>query len=206
MILQQTPGLLKRIYPSLTWKKESENEIFLTFDDGPHPTITRWILDELDKYQAKATFFCVGENLSLFREMAEETRSRGHMLANHTFRHENGWKTRSKNYLKSISACNDLLAEMVNCSNQLFRPPYGRIKRNQISEVRKNYEIVMWSHLSWDFKKNLDISSSIENLQKAQLGSIVVFHDNEKSFGNLKKILPPVLEHWSSLNYEFSVL
>ncbi len=206
MIPKQTPGIIKRIYPSLVWKKESKNEIFLTFDDGPHPEITPWVLDQLSDYEAQATFFCIGENLSRFREIGVEAINQGHKLANHTFHHENGWKTSTQDYLKSVEMCNKIVTEIRGQPNDLFRPPYGRIKKSQISQLRSDYRIIMWSHLSWDFKRKLSVSKSIRKLKVVEPGSIVVFHDNEKSFENLKAILPVCLEHWSSLNYKFSVI
>ncbi len=202
----QTPDLIKKIYPSLIWEKKSQDELFLTFDDGPHPEVTPWILDLLDHYQAKATFFCVGENLAQFNQTAIDTVNRGHKLGNHTNHHENGWKTKTREYLKSIYECNELFTEIQRRKNELFRPPYGRIKRSQILELKSDYRIIMWSHLAGDFKKKLDVSKSIRMLKKTRPGSIIVFHDNEKSFENLKAILPACLEHWSSLNYKFSVI
>ncbi len=206
MISNQTPGILKKIYPSLTWEKESSSEIYLTFDDGPHPEITPWVLEQLDAYEAKATFFCVGECLNQFKKIAEETINRGHKLANHTYHHEKGWKTSNDAYGKSVEKCNKVVNEIQKQPNKLFRPPYGRIRRNQILQLRSNFRIIMWSHLALDFKEKLNISKSIRKLKAARPGSIIVFHDNEKSFENLRKMLPECLAHWSSLNYKFAVL
>ncbi|MEP1097484.1 MAG: polysaccharide deacetylase family protein [Cyclobacteriaceae bacterium] len=204
--LYKSPKILKTIYPDLTWDINSEKEIFLTFDDGPHPEITKWVLDQLDDYDAKATFFCVGKNLEDFKQTALETTKRGHLLANHSQNHEDGRRTENEDYYQSLSACLDKIEDIQGVKRKLFRPPYGQIKRQQIRQIRSEYQIVMWSHLAWDFKSNLKISESIENLMKAKPGSIIVFHDNEKSFNNLKQILPKVLAYWASKNYKFNTL
>ena len=202
----KTPKILEKIYPALEWKKESLNELFLTFDDGPHPEITSWVLKELDRFDAKATFFCVGENLKLHPETAKKIVSTGHHIANHTKDHSKGWEIPNQDYFRNISACEEEINNVQQKENRLFRPPYGRIRKTQIEELKSKYQIIMWSHLSWDFDKNLNISKSIKSLKIAKPGSIIVFHDSEKSFDNLKILLPEVLTHWSSLNYKFSTL
>ncbi|MEP5612368.1 MAG: polysaccharide deacetylase family protein [Cyclobacteriaceae bacterium] len=204
--LYKSPKILKNIYPDLTWDTNSEEEIFLTFDDGPHPEITTWVLDRLEEHDAKATFFCVGANLVAFRSTALETAKRGHLLANHSQNHEDGRRTENEDYYESISTCMNKIEDIQGSKRKLFRPPFGQIKRQQAKRLRNEYRIIMWSHLAWDFKPKLKISESIENLKKAKPGSIVVFHDNEKSFHNLKQILPEMLTYWAAKNYKFNTL
>jgi len=204
--LYKSPKILKSIYPDLIWDINSEEEIFLTFDDGPHPEITSWVLGQLDEYNAKATFFCVGKNLDDFSETAIEATKRGHLLANHSQNHEDGRRTEDEAYFQSIATCWDKIVDIQGNKIKLLRPPYGQIRKRQIQQLTSEYRIIMWSHLAWDFKPNLKIQNSIENLKKAKPGSIIVFHDNEKSFQNLRQILPEVLTHWASKNYKFNTL
>lgn len=202
----KTPRILEAAFPSLVWRRKSTSEIFLTFDDGPHPEITPWVLEELKKVNAKATFFCVGENLESQAELAKKIVEEGHLVANHTYNHLKGWKVDNQTYLENVVQCDKAIESIQSNKNKLFRPPYGRIKKSQIENLVSNYEIIMWSHLSWDFDRKLDIEKSIKNLKKASPGSIVVFHDSEKAFNNLKILLPQMLAHWYSLNYKFSTL
>ncbi len=204
--IHKTPGILKWLYPSLTWERESENQIHLTFDDGPQPDVTNWILAELDKYDAKATFFCVGQNMEKYPDIVKETISRGHKVANHTFDHLKGWTTDDAQYISNISKCDRHLTVVKGSEKNLFRPPYGRIRRSQIKALTDNYEIIMWSHLSWDFDVNVNIRGSLTHLKKAESGSILVFHDNEKSFKNVKSMLPELLVFYNERKYKFSTL
>lgn len=204
--LYKSPKILKNIYPDLVWDTNSKDEVFLTFDDGPHPDITPWVLDQLDSYAAKATFFCVGANLEQFKKTAMETIARGHLLANHSQNHEDGRRTEDEIYFESISSCWEKIEKIQGGKKKLFRPPFGQIRKHQIQKLKTEYRIVMWSHLAWDFKEGLNVTESVNKLKKAKPGSIVVFHDNEKSFENLKKILPEVIAFWSSLGYRFSTL
>ena len=201
----KTPRLLKSRYPSLVWEKKSPNEIYLTFDDGPHPDITPWVIERLEKAEAKATFFCVGKNLMKSQEVSEHARRKGHAIANHTFNHENGWKTKTTEYLNSVEKCQNLL-NSTSRGKILFRPPYGRIKNNQVERLVSNYEIIMWSHLSWDFDPDLSVTKSIGALKKAKPGSIIVFHDSEKAEKNMKQILPEMLDYWNDMNYKMNTL
>ena len=203
--LHKTPSLLRKIYPNLIWEKESEDEIFLTFDDGPNPDATPWVLELLKEYEAKATFFCVGQNLVKYPDVAHKTVEEGHLLANHTFNHLKGWATRMNEYRENISLCSEELKKLQQ-PDSLFRPPYGRITKKQIAQLKDDYRIVMWSHLSWDFDSKVNIKRAIKRLKVANPGSIIVFHDSQKSFNNLKKVLPPLLSHWSSLNFKFNTL
>ena len=202
----KTPILVRKLYPSLVWEKPSDDEIFLTFDDGPHPDITPWVCDQLKKVNGKATFFCVGENIEKYEQTSRDAMAAGHVIANHTNNHLKGWSTRNKLYFDNVLLCDEKLRQFGMESKNLFRPPYGRISRSQIRELEKKYRIVMWSHLSWDFDKSLNRALAIRNLKKAGPGSIIVFHDSEKAFGNLQNILPEMLEFWISRGFRLSSL
>lgn len=197
-----TPYLLRLLFPQLIWQKKGRNkEIYLTFDDGPHPEITRSVLDILDSYQAKATFFCVGENVSKYPETYAELISRGHTAGNHTYNHLNGWKTPNDSYFENIQKCRDVLP------SDLFRPPYGRIKISQLRKLKKEYQIIMWSVLSWDFDKKISKEQCLNNVMyNTKDGAIVVFHDSEKSAENMLYALPRFLEHFSKLGFQFPIL
>ncbi len=203
--LHKTPQVLRKIYPDLIWEKESTDEIFLTFDDGPHPEVSNWVMDTLKQYEARATFFCVGQNLQRFPEVAKRAIYEGHVLANHTHDHSKGWQTDNQTYYQSIEQCKQELTQLQG-HNKLFRPPYGRIRKKQIGVVNRDYQIVMWSHLSWDFDRKLNVRKAIDKLKGVGAGSIVVFHDSEKSVGNLKKMLPGMLDYWSSVGLKFNTL
>jgi peptidoglycan/xylan/chitin deacetylase (PgdA/CDA1 family) len=184
-------GILNRIlpilYPTLTWKIKTDKKIvYLTFDDGPHPEITPFVLDELKKFDAKATFFCVGRNIQQHPEIAERILNEGHQLGNHTFHHLNGWTTNDELYLESIEQTRPLTRGSV-----LFRPPYGRIKKSQIKIIQLRYRIIMWDVLSYDYDKKTSPAQCLKNVtSKCKPGSIVVFHDSIKAIKNLKHALP----------------
>ncbi|MEM0938581.1 MAG: polysaccharide deacetylase family protein [Bacteroidota bacterium] len=189
----------KRLYPSLVWEKESNQSIYLTFDDGPTPQVTSWVLDQLKKVEAKATFFCLGKNLNQHPSLANRMLSEGHLLANHTNGHLNGWLCSDTDYLNDIRRC-ELELKKLGVNNRLFRPPYGRIKRSQIKKLRYK-EIIMWNLLSWDFDSRMNISRSLRFMQSATPGSILVFHDDLKSFENLKIMLPKLLQYFCNKGF-----
>lgn len=201
----KTPYLLKRLYPSLIWQVPGSDAIFLTFDDGPHPEATPWVLSQLANYNAKATFFCVGENIERYPHTAKAILNEGHTLANHTHHHTKGWDVSNAYYHQEVLQCEESIHAIKPGKNHLFRPPYGRISRSQI-KMLANYRIIMWSHLSWDFDRCLDPDKPLRRLKKAKGGSILVFHDSDKAFGNLKKILPELLLHFHLKGYEFKSL
>lgn len=205
--IHRTPELLKKLYPSLIWdKKPDEKELYLTFDDGPHPEITSWVLDTLSQVEGRATFFCVGENLARNTPVAQRALIQGSVIGNHTQNHLKGWKTDDARYLENIVACEQVITHLIDGENRLFRPPYGRIKRSQVQAIQSRYQIIMWSHLSWDFDPKLSVRTSIKNLKKADSGSIIVFHDSVKAYKNLKKLLPELLTYWSDNGFKFAVL
>ena len=198
----RAPWWLKKCYPGLVWDIPSrEKVLYLTFDDGPHPEITPFVLDELKKYDARATFFCIGKNVEAWPQVYKRILMEGHRAGNHTQDHLNGWKTADKRYFENIGQA----AKWID--SNLFRPPYGRISVFQSALLRKpplSYRIVMWGVLSGDFDINLSSVKCAGNVTKnAGPGSIVVFHDSEKAFGRMKEALPVVLEHFSRMGYRF---
>ena len=209
------PSTIQWLIPSCTWRKVGQEKvIYLTFDDGPHPEITAWVMDELKKHQIKATFFCVGDNLKKHPETAKQLLTEGHQIGNHTMHHIKGWKHKNVDYLRDIEDCDTEICKIHEQLNdekaqpRLFRPPYGQIKPSQIKLLRtKGYEIIQWSDLSCDYDKRLDFERSLSALVKnAKSGSIVVFHDSEKAENQLKQILPRYLEAMLAEGYTFQTL
>lgn len=195
------PVILQQLMPSYTWKVDTEDkQLFLTFDDGPHPEITPWVLGQLKEFGAKATFFCVGDNVRKYPEVYQQILNENHAVGNHTFHHLNGWKTETSDYLKDVS-----LAENYIQSN-LFRPPYGRIKRSQAKQLAAKYRIIMWDRLSMDYMAQLNTEESLAQMKKVKKGSIVVFHDSEKAFQNLKVLLPQLLSYYQQQGFSFQTL
>ncbi|MBI2280917.1 MAG: polysaccharide deacetylase family protein [Bacteroidetes bacterium] len=202
MYVVKTPKILKKTYPKCIWDIPSvEKNIYLTFDDGPTPKVTDWVLDELTKYKAKATFFCIGknavENPELFARITDEK----HTIGNHTFSHSNGWKTKEYTYLKDVIKCQQVV------KTKLFRPPYGKLTRVQTNSIHKKFKIVMWDVLSADFDTTITPEKCLQNvLKNTSKGSIVVFHDSKKAEKNLKFVLPKMLKHFSELGFEFKAI
>lgn len=191
------------MFPAYTWRIPSEEKVvYLTFDDGPHPTITPWVMDQLREYDAKATFFCIGSNVAAFPETYQGIQDAGHAVGNHTYHHLDGWKTPAKRYLEDVA-----LAEEIIQSN-LFRPPYGKITAKQAQGVKgtnsSRMNIIMWDVLSADYDTSYSAQQCIANvLNNVEAGSIVVFHDSEKASPNLKSTLPVVLKHLKNEGYRF---
>jgi peptidoglycan/xylan/chitin deacetylase (PgdA/CDA1 family) len=213
------PYTIQRLIPSCTWRKEgSEKMVYLTFDDGPHPSITPWVVELLEKYKAKATFFCVGENIQKYPEVCAKLLMEGHAIGNHTMHHVKGWKTSLNRYLSDVNDCQSLIQTLKGNENmseptkhhptKLFRPPYGQIRPSQIRSLKnQGYNIIQWSLLSCDYDPNLNINRSLSALKKGtEAGSIVVFHDSEKAEKQLKQLLPQYLEHLNSEGYLFNIL
>jgi peptidoglycan/xylan/chitin deacetylase (PgdA/CDA1 family) len=203
MFKHTIPFFLPLIIPSLTWKVKTKDKVlFFTFDDGPHPTITPWVLNELKQYNAKATFFCVGENVTAYPDTYRSVLEQGHATGNHTYNHLKGWTTANDLYYANIDKC----AAVVQ--SKLFRPPYGRISLNQIKAVKqKGYQIVMWDVLTCDYEKTLDVPKAINDCIKAiSEGSVIVLHDSEKAEAQLKTILPALLKHFSAKGFTFAHL
>jgi peptidoglycan/xylan/chitin deacetylase (PgdA/CDA1 family) len=198
----KSPFWLKNIYPNLIWDiSTQEKKLFLTFDDGPHPIITIQVLDLLKAYNAKATFFCIGNNVVKYPEVYKRIIDEGHSVGNHTFNHLNGWKTDDELYL------NDINKAMEYIDSNLFRPPYGRISRFQIQQLLKpkyQMKMIMWSVLSGDFDRDISAEKCLNNvLLSTKAGSIIVFHDSEKAAEKMLYALPKVLEQFSKKGFSF---
>ncbi|QHT66484.1 polysaccharide deacetylase family protein [Rhodocytophaga rosea] len=196
--------LVKKLYPSFLWNKPTHTkEIYLTFDDGPIPEVTEWVLEQLAAYQAKATFFCVGDNIRKHPFVFTKVKQGGHSIGNHTYNHLNGWKTPVSDYFTNVQACQQVAGIPVH----LFRPPYGKITRKQAAHIQQTHQIVMWDVLSGDFDQQLPAQVCLrKSIQHTENGSIVVFHDSIKAWKNLKEVLPAYLAHFSALGYTFQSL
>lgn len=198
----KTPGWLTKVYKSCIWDVNTvKKTIFLTFDDGPHPAITSFVLDELKMHNAKATFFCIGKNVVAHPEVFSRIIAEGHATGNHTHNHLNGWKTPDEDYLQNIAEAKKYI------NSNLFRPPYGRIKKSQLHLLSSaNYQLstIMWSVLSGDFDTKISPEKCLKNvLQNTEAGSIVVFHDSEKAEERLRYALPKVLSYFSERGFTF---
>ncbi|HJH61377.1 MAG TPA: polysaccharide deacetylase family protein [Bacteroidetes bacterium] len=202
MRIFRTPWAIRLFYPSFIWYMPSgEKKIYLTFDDGPTPDITSKVLEILRKYNAKATFFCLGNNIKKYPQLFEAIKADGHSIGIHTFHHENGWKTKTADYVASVDAAN-AMAETV-----LFRPPHGRMRPRQIRLLRKKYKIVAWSLISYDWDKTLTPEECFKNIiKKTHDGSIIVFHDSIKACDNMLYTLPKVLQHFHDKGFTFNSL
>ena len=200
--LIKTPTLIQFFFPSLLWSKKRDKKIlYLTFDDGPYNMLSPFILDELKKYKAKATFFYLGSKAEKYPKLIKRCKDENHKIGNHTYSHPNGWKTKNNRYYQDIEKANKLL------NSNLFRPPYGRIKPSQINHLKKYYKIIMWDILSWDFDKKTSPEECYNNIIKnTKSGSIIVLHENEKSAKNVKEVLPKILSYFSSQGFKFEKL
>ena len=204
----KTPRILERLFSSYTWRFDTDRkEIFLTFDDGPTPEITPFVLKQLKQYNAKATFFCIGKNIENHPEIFHQILSEKHSVGNHTQNHLNGWKTKNINYLESVLKCEDVISNLADKTKEskLFRPPYGRIKKSQAKEIlKRGYRIIMWNVLSADFDKSISKEKCLENvLKNTKKGGIIVFHDSLKASEKLQFVLPKVLEEFSKKGFSF---
>ncbi|MFN8428390.1 MAG: polysaccharide deacetylase family protein [Spirosomataceae bacterium] len=198
--------ILNIIFPKYLWQVDtSEKVIYLTFDDGPVPYYTDFVLDQLKNYRAFATFFCVGENIKKHPDVFQRLIENGHSVGNHTFNHLKGWNTEIKNYLGNFLKCQIEIEKYAR--SDLFRPPYGRIKKKQAEEVLKTHKIVMWSVLTRDYDSSYDADKCLKNaIKNTENGSIVLFHDSEKAWKNLSYVLPRYLEYFSERGYSFEPL
>ncbi|HWK07590.1 MAG TPA: polysaccharide deacetylase family protein [Puia sp.] len=203
--LIKTPWCLKKWYSRLVWDiPVREKVLYLTFDDGPHPDATPFVLDELKKAGAKATFFCIGKNVQAYPQIYKRILLEGHRVGNHTHNHLNGWKTPDQKYLENVQEAG------LYIDSDLFRPPYGRIRAFQSALLREapfHYSIIMWDVLSADFDRSLTAERCARHVTRhARPGSIVVFHDSEKAFDRLRGALPEVLQHFGERGYRFETI
>jgi peptidoglycan/xylan/chitin deacetylase (PgdA/CDA1 family) len=183
------PKFLKKMIPDLVWDIPDREHVFLTFDDGPTPGVTEWILKELERFGMKATFFCLGKNVEMYPDIYQRIVDAGHKVGNHSYSHQKGWEMKSDHYVEDVDFANQLL------NTDLFRPPYGRISPKQARELGERYHIVMWDVLSRDYNRKLRPRTCLNNVIKhVKAGDIVVFHDSEKAFKNLHFALPRTLK------------
>ncbi len=188
------PKFIRRMFPDLIWQIEDEQGVYLTFDDGPTPGITEWILEILRRYDAKATFFVLGKNVERYPDLYEKILAEGHSVGNHTYSHQKGLRMSLEGYLEDI----DFASYAVQ--SNLFRPPYARVTPSQMRAVAQRYKIVMWSIVSRDYNRNLSRERCVkEVIPHIKAGSIILFHDSEKSFANMSYALPKTLEHIEKL-------
>ena len=192
---------MRALYPSFTWQMpENNRNIYLSFDDGPHPQVTPFVLNQLKDFKAKASFFCIGDNIVKYPKVYERIVNEGHTVGNHTQNHLNGWKSPTTKYLENVAAAANYI------DSNLFRPPYGKIKRFQAKQLQENLglKIIMWSVLSGDFDQQILPEKCLQNvLLNTRPGSIVVFHDSEKAWKRLVYALPKVLEYFTEKGYSF---
>jgi peptidoglycan/xylan/chitin deacetylase (PgdA/CDA1 family) len=194
----KTNRFVKAIFPNYIWNIPNEDrKIFLTFDDGPIPELTEWTLAQLKKHNAKATFFCIGDNIQKHPEVFRKVIENGHAVGNHTFNHLKGWETSLEEYIENTKKCSETMtiSKIQTPNSQLFRPPYGKIKPSQASALRKSgYKIIMWDIISMDYDPTVSPEECLNNvLKNIESGSIIVFHDSIKAWKNLEYVLPKTL-------------
>lgn len=198
-----TPKWIQRLFPSYLWRmeKSATKRLFLTFDDGPIPEITPWVLEQLEQYGAKATFFCVGANVQKNPSIYQQIIAAGHQTGNHTFHHLNGWKSSQKDYLEDVALCQKEL------ETKLFRPPYGRLRLGQAKVLKQHYKIVLWDVIAGDFDPSISGQTCWENIrQSASDGSIVVLHDSKKAWERLFYVLPKLLAYYTEKGFKFEAI
>lgn len=201
-MLAKVPRIVSRSFPSLIWNiHETSKIVYLTFDDGPIPETTPWVLELLKKYNAKATFFCVGENVRKYNYLYNRLLDEGHSVGNHTYNHLTGWKTENEVFFENISKAKSFI------DSNLFRPPHGLLKNTQFQKIKEEYKVIMWNVLSMDYDKKISPDQCYKNvINNVKPGSIVVFHDSIKAWGNLKYALPKTLETLSDSGYKFQAI
>ena len=202
MYLVKTPHAIQSLFPNFIWRIPTDaKELYLTFDDGPIPEVTPWVMEQLGQHQAHATFFCVGENAFKYPELMHQLHNEGHITGNHTFNHLSGWASDRVPYFHNVRRCASYV------QTNLFRPPYGRIRPRQAQFLMRHYHIVMWDVLSADFDSNVSEEQCLQNvLTNAGPGSIIVMHDSLKAERNLKYVLPRILDHFGEQGYTFKNL
>ena len=211
LYLVKTPNFIKRLFQNLTWEiNTSKKVIYLTFDDGPTPKITNWVLYELEKYNAKATFFCIGKNILNHPDVFENIVTKGHAVGNHTNNHINSWKKQAKLYIENVNQAQKIIDPVLNDTNsvKLFRPPYGKLTLSVTKKLLKeDYKIIMWDVLSGDFDQSISKEKCLKNVIKnTTSGSIIVFHDSVKASGKLQFSLPKILDYFSEKGFSFEII
>ena len=194
----QVPEILKSVIKNVVWRiNPAKKVIYLTFDDGPNSRVTPLVLDILDRFEVKATFFCVGENVSRFPDVFDEVKRRGHTVGNHTFNHLKGFEYATDYYVRNVEIANGYI------KSDLFRPPHGQIKPSQIKALKDDYRIIMWDFITYDYDKRIEPEKIIAEVKKrSRNGSIVVFHDSLKAEKNVLQVLPEALRFWKENGYE----
>ncbi len=207
----KTGSIIKKLFSGYVWDIPNHNKtVYLTFDDGPTPQVTEWVLSTLKQHSIKATFFCIGNNIEKHPEIFKKVIKEGHTVANHTFNHVNGWKTVNTAYMENFIACEDSIIKHSDGigAKKLFRPPYGKIKRRQAATIRNmGYKIIMWDVLSADFDKSITPQRCLQNVTKnTREGSVIIFHDSVKAFQNLEYALPKAIEYLKDNNFTFGTI
>ena len=194
----QVPEILKSVIKNVVWRiNPAKKVIYLTFDDGPNSRVTPLVLDILDRFEVKATFFCVGENVSRFPDVFDEVKRRGHTVGNHTFNHLKGFEYSTDDYVRNVKKASEFI------DSRLFRPPHGQIKPSQIKALKYDYLIIMWDFITYDYDKRIEPEKIIAEVKKrSRNGSIVVFHDSLKAEKNVLQVLPEALRFWKENGYE----
>lgn len=204
MLIEQPPRIYRWLFPGAFWRipapKEQPKSVYLTFDDGPIPEMTPWILDTLDKYKIKATFFCVGENVYKYPELYNRLLERGHRVGNHTYNHIQGIRFWSKNYIRNIAEASKYI------DSNLFRPPHGHMRFPQVLRLRKLFRIIMWDVVTRDYSPHMTAKGVFNNVRRyTRNGSIIVFHDSLKAIGRIEEALPKSIEWLLENGYQFKV-
>ena len=209
LLFTKPAALVRSVYRQCLWSvKTTQKIIYLTFDDGPIPQVTPFVLDELKKYNAKATFFCIGNNIDANPEIFKRVIDEGHSIGNHSYNHLNGWQTANDEYYSNIEKCEETLsAHKATNSARLFRPPYGKLKPAQYKFLKDRYRIVLWDVLSFDFDLKMSEEKVLNNvIANAGPGSVVVFHDSLKAQPKVEYALPKLLAHFSAKGFKFEKL
>lgn len=200
--MRQVPDFIQKIWLTPIWRiNPDERAVYLTFDDGPNPKVTPLVLDILGKFDAKATFFCVGENVKKYPEVFQEVKRRGHSVGNHTFNHLKGYESNTQDYVENVWKADEYV------HSKLFRPPHGRIKLSQIRALKKDFKIIMWDFITYDFDSKVtpdEIQNEVK--KRTRNGSIVIFHDSLKAEKNMLAALPEALKYWKEEGYKICSL